>query len=127
MGKVKLTQDVIDNILEIVALGHSLASACRKHSVMSSAFIWRVGESPELAERYARARDAGIDAQADEMHDLESRVLSGEIDHAAYRAAMDARKWRMARQSPRRYGDRVQQEISGGDTPVNIQFTWEDN
>jgi len=74
-----------------------------------------VGKDSELADRYARARTAGIDAQADEMHDLEMQVLRGEVDANSFRAAMDARKWRMARQAPKKYGDKVQQEISGPD------------
>lgn len=121
---LKLTDEVREDILQRVANGQSLRSACAVHNLVASAVIKACSKDPALGEQYARARDEGIDSQAEEMHDLEQRVLSGELDPNAFRAAMDARKWRLARQAPKKYGDKVQQEISGGDKPVSISFKW---
>ena len=115
MRQRKLTPEVIDDILTKMACGSSMAAACRSHDISHTSWMDAVGKDSELADRYARARTAGIDAQADEMHDLEMQVLRGEVDANSFRAAMDARKWRMARQAPKKYGDKVQQEISGPD------------
>lgn len=115
MRQRKLTPDVIDDILTQMACGSSMAAACRSHGISHTSWLDAVGKDDGLADRYAHARVAGIDAQADEMHDLEMQVLRGEVDPHAFRAAMDARKWRMARQSPKKYGDKVVQEISGPD------------
>lgn len=102
----KLTDTVKADILKRLNEGFSLRSACAANNV--SHCIWNdaVSADPELANQYVRARENGIDSQAEEMHDLEMRVLSGDIDPNAFRAAMDARKWRMARQHPRKYGDK---------------------
>ena len=54
------------------------------------------------------------------MDDLEVQVLNGELDPQAFRVAMDARKWRLGRMSPKKYGEKI--EISGGlDLAVAIQ------
>jgi len=124
---VKLTDEVRKDIIQRLSDGESLRAACRAHSVSAGSFIDATVRDAALAEQYARARDNGIDSQAEEMHDLEMRVLSGELDANAFRAAMDARKWRLARQAPRKYGDKVQQEISGGDKPVSVVFKWKSN
>ncbi|MDY0227230.1 MAG: hypothetical protein RBR38_10415 [Desulfomicrobium apsheronum] len=121
---LKLTDEVREDILRRLAEGESLRSACAANGVRHGAWTQSVRANEALASQYARARDEGIDSQAEEMHDLEQRVLSGELDPNAFRAAMDARKWRLARQAPKKYGDKVQQEISGGDKPVSISFKW---
>lgn len=122
----KLADETREDILRRLANGESLRSACAANKVTHWTWNRALKEDDELAHHYARARDEGIDSQAEEMHDLEMRVLSGELDPNAFRAAMDARKWRMARQAPRKYGDKVQQEISGGDKPVSVVFKWKE-
>ena len=112
---LKLTDDVREDILRRLAEGESLRSACAANGVQHGAWTQAVRADEDLAGHYTRARLDGIDSQAEEMHDLEQRVLSGELDPNAFRAAMDARKWRMARQAPRKYGDKLQQEITGKD------------
>lgn len=102
----KLTDEVREDILRRLAEGESLRSACAAVGVRHGAWTQAVRADEELASHYARAREDGIDSQAEEMHDLEMSVLSGELDPNAFRAAMDARKWRMARQHPRKYGDK---------------------
>ena len=103
---LKLTDDVRKDILQRLTEGESLRSACRAHNVSAGSFIDAIHRDEELFERYMRARESGIDAQAEEMHDLEFRVLSGDLDPQAFRVAMEARKWRMARQHPKKYGDK---------------------
>ena len=121
---LKLTDEVREDILHRVANGQSLRSACAAHNIVASAVIKACSKDADFGEQYARAKDEGIDSQAEEMHDLEMRVLSGELDANAFRAAMDARKWRLARQAPRKYGDKVTQAIEGGDKPVEMVFKW---
>lgn len=103
---MKLTDEVRKDIIQRLSDGESLRAACRAHNVSAGSFIDALSRDGTLAEQYARAREVGVDSQAEEMHELEMAVLSGELDPNAFRAAMDARKWRLARQSPRKYGDR---------------------
>lgn len=110
----KYSAEMVSTICERIALGESLRSICRDDAMphVSSVIKW-LSENPDFSAQYARARESGIDSQADEMHDLEMKVLNGELDPNAFRAAMDARKWRMARQHPRKYGDRLNLDHSG--------------
>lgn len=102
----KLTDAVREDILRRLTEGQSLRSACAVNGVTAGCWCNNVAVDTELAERYARARERGIDAQAEEMHDLECRVIGGDLDPNAFRAAMDARKWRLAKQMPQKYGDK---------------------
>ena len=116
----KLTKVVVANILKQLSEGVSLRKACESHKVSSGSFCDLMIKDAELAEQYVRAREAGADVQFDLMDDLEVQVLNGELDPQAFRVAMDARKWRLGRMSPKKYGEKI--EISGGlDLAVAIQ------
>ena len=119
-----LTDEIKADIIRRLREGASLMTAARENGVTAGAFYNAMSRDDDLRDEYARARDDGVDSQAEEMHDLEMRVLSGELDANAFRAAMDARKWRLARQAPRKYGDKVTQAIEGGDKPVEMVFKW---
>ena len=110
----KLTEEVREDILRRLAEGESLRSACAAAGVSHGAWTQAVNADKSLSAHYARAREDGIDAQAEEMHDLELQVLSGQLDPNAFKAAMDARKWRMGKQMPRKYGDstRIEQKTT---------------
>lgn len=110
-----LTDEIKTDIIQRLREGASLMSAARENGVTAGAFYNAMSNDEGLRDEYVRARESGIDSQAEEMHDLEMRVLNGEIDPNAFRAAMDARKWRMARQAPKKYGDKMTQEITGKD------------
>lgn len=98
--------DAIPDILARISEGASALSACKANSLSIGNFLDRVANDADLAEKYARARESGADAEAEDMADLERQVLAGSLDPQAFKAAMDARKWRLARKSPRKYGDR---------------------
>lgn len=108
-----LTDEIKADIMRRLREGASLLSAARENGVTAGAFYNAMSRDEQLRDDYARARECGVDSQAEEMHDLEQRVLSGELDPNAFRAAMDARKWRLARQAPKKYGDKIHQEHSG--------------
>lgn len=67
----------------------------------------------ELRTVYARAREVQGDALDDEMAHLTSRMLAGELDHNSVRVALNNMQWRAARKNPRRYGDKLDANITG--------------
>ena len=85
--------------------------ACEANSLTDSAFLNLCADDAALGERYARARLSGADVEFEGMRDLEDKVLRGELDPQAFRVAMDSRKWRLARKSPKKYGDKL--DLSG--------------
>ena len=119
---IKLTKLVVADILKQLSEGVSLRKACESHKVSSGSFCDLMVKDAELAEQYARAREAGADVQFDAMDDLEMQVINGELDPQAFRVAMDARKWRLGRMSPKKYGEKacVDHNVAG-----ELTFTWQ--
>lgn len=111
------TRDAVPDILERVSRGESLRKACEANGLdpSGSGFLQRVREDESLAQQYARAHEIGIDCQVGEMQELEQRVLAGEIDPQAFKAALDSRKWRWARQAAKKYGDKLDLNHAGKD------------
>lgn len=112
-----------ERILQMMHDGSSLKQACKECGIPHSLVLYYVDSGgDERRDRYARAREALYDSQVEAMEDLERQVLAGGIDPHAYRAAMDTRKWRLAKLMPKKYGDKIQQEISGPDGgPVRVE------
>jgi hypothetical protein len=112
----------------MIAEGHSLRAICRERNdmpAMSTVFKW-LNLVPAFAEQYARAREEQAEAMADEMvaiadeaevtakHQGEDVVLALDATAIARnRLRVDARKWVASKLKPKKYGDRVSQEISG--------------
>ena len=119
---IKFTKAVVADLLRQISEGNSLRKACESHKVSAGTFCNLLVNDDELAKQYARAREAGADVQFDAMDDLEMQVINGELDPQAFRVAMDARKWRLGRMSPKKYGDKavVDHNVEGG-----LTFTWQ--
>ncbi len=115
------SQEVADAICARIAEGESLRHACAGEGMPSvPTFLRWVGETPELAEQYARARETGADLEFDglaEIADAEpERDDKGKIDPAwvqQQKLRIDTRKWTLARKAPKKYGDRLEQHHTG--------------
>ena len=130
MGRPSLfRQDVADEICDRLARGESLRAICADESSgwlpsMTTVFRW-LNESPEFREQYARAREAQAEGCADEIvaiadgkDEFQSVKEDGQVtvrDHNRDRLRIDARKWVAAKLLPKKYGDKVTQEVTGLD------------
>ena len=108
--------------------GESLRSICRDDAMpsLSTVFRWLAGDK-EFQEQYARAMDARATLLAEEILEIaddgRNDTYRDEDGHEAVshdviarsRLRVDSRKWLAARMSPKKYGDKVSQEISGPD------------
>lgn len=101
-------------------------------------------EKPDFLQKYALAREARADRWADEIieisddsendfiyvedSDKNGRGARQVVNHENInrsRLRVDTRKWLMARMSPRKYGDKVQQEITGKDGgALEVAISW---
>lgn len=107
-----------DRVLSLLAEGRSLLWMQRRGIVSRSTVLRRVWRDAQFRDRYARAREAGQDALADDVLDIsdggERASESGEVqgDDSARvqrdRLKCDARRWHAAKVAPTKYGDRVQ-------------------
>jgi hypothetical protein len=117
------TPEMVDEILKRIAEGETLASICREDGMPGrTAFYEWLAEDRELSERFARARDVGFDAIADEalgIADDGARDYTAEegrivVDHdhiARSRLRVDTRLKLLAKWAPRKYGERL--ELAG--------------
>lgn len=116
------SQEIADAICTAVAEGQSLRNAAVSQGIAHSTFLLWVAERRELADQYARAREAGADLEFEGLHEHSDaepeRDEKGKIDPAwvaLQKLRIDTRKWTLARKAPKKYGDKVTQELTGPD------------
>lgn len=119
------TPENADRICELLAEGHTLRQAAQQMGCDHSAILHWVREDEEaggtFCHRYARAREQGFERMADELieiSDADCTGPDGRVDNAAVQQARlksDNRKWLLSKLLPRKYGDRVVQELQGAD------------
>jgi hypothetical protein len=106
-----LAMNVRLRILDELAEGRSLRSICRESGMPSVSTVMRwASEDLEFQEQYARAREAGSDAMAEDIQDISD---DGSLDPNDRRIRIDARKWLLAKRQPKKYGDKQTLEHSG--------------
>jgi hypothetical protein len=123
----KRTPEIIDEIIRRVSEGEPLAVICREENMpdRSTFHDWRNADE-ELSQRFARARDEGFDALAtqcldiadDERHDwkmTQKGTITDEVAIGRAKLQVDTRLKLLSKWDPKRYGDRIAQEISGPD------------
>lgn len=127
MGKrgrpTKRTEAVEQRVFNALAAGRSLRSVCAEKGMPTPAAVidWCVRD-PEFSDRYARARQSGLDAMAEEAvsiadDGLNDTYLDGDgnrrVDNDVVqrsRLRIETRKWFLSKLAPGKYGDR--QEIN---------------
>ena len=93
-------------------LSESVRKICEDPSMPAETTIFRwLGDSDkaEFREQYARAMDARADARFEQMEDLALGATPETVQ--CVKLHIDTLKWTLARQLPKKYGDKVQQEI----------------
>ena len=122
-----------DLICAQLAEGRSLRAICGEPGMPDRATVYRWLEADQsFRDRYAQARDAGLDHMADELiqiaDDSSRDTLHGEngpIQDAEWvarsRLRVDARKWYLSKLAPKRYGEKTTTELTGANGgPVQI-------
>jgi hypothetical protein len=106
---------VRDSVLTDLATGLSLRQIAAKDGMPApSTVIGWIKEDPVFAERYARAREIGLDLMAEETLAIADNL---EEDANSRRVRVDTRKWLLSKLAPKRYGDRL--ELAGD---VNVSL-----
>lgn len=126
------SQEIADRICEGLIEGSSLRSICLADDMPSAATVCRwLGKFPEFREQYAHARVAQADTLTDEMLDIaddgtndwmEKRNAAGDVVGVEYngdavqrsKLRIDTRKWYAAKLDPKKFGDKVELEHTGG-------------
>lgn len=102
-------------VCERLAGGESLKAICDGEDMpaRTTVYKWIAENEGGFADKYTRAREAQQDTAVDEMADVALRTLKGEFEPQAARVYADIIKWTAARMAPRKYGDKVTQEVTG--------------
>lgn len=118
-------QEVADDICMLLAQGESLRKICERPSMPSLSMVFRwLNEKAEFRDQYARAREAQTEAMLEDLLAIADSAKPEDVQVAKLR--VDTRKWAMSRLAPKKYGDRVAQEISGAIINHNVELTKEE-
>lgn len=107
------TQAVADEICERIALGEPLTLICADDHMPTQSMVYRWlddEDNKEFRERYARARARQAESCFDRAY-MES-MTSG--DAQIGRLRVDTLKWMASKLAPKKYGDKLEMEQSGG-------------
>ncbi len=127
----KYTESLAQEICERIAAGESLRLIALDEGMPDERTVYRWLERDEdFRQKYACARERQADAMAEDIleiaddgrndwmerrgEDSPGWAANGEhIQRSKLR--VDARKWLMSKMSPKKYGDKMTQELSGPD------------
>ena len=128
------TPAIAVEICERLAAGETLVAICNDEHMPSrpTVYKWVINDRDDFADRYARARDVGLDHMAENVigisddgrNDFMERedpdnpgyALNGEHLQRS-RLRVDTRKWYLSKLAPKRYGERLQ--VAETDTEGN--------
>lgn len=115
-------------ICNLLGDGISLRKICAADDMPDKATVFRwIIAHDKFRDQYARARETQADTMADEILEIaDDGKRDTYIDEngnertdqdviARSRLRVDARKWLASKMAPKKYGDKVQQEITGKD------------
>ncbi len=116
-----------NRICSHIERGWSLRSYCEKdgNPRMTTVLQW-LKDAPDFQVQYAQAREASADASYDHVGNLSEKAAHGQIDPAAARVAIDARKWMAGKMKPKKYGDKIELGGGGRDGAILLQITSDD-
>ncbi|WP_338688933.1 terminase small subunit protein [Bradyrhizobium sp. 26S5] len=124
-------------ICDRMAEGESLRTICKDEDMpaRSTVFLWLAAHK-EFSDLYARAVEARAhllaeeileisdDGRNDTYRDDDGNVMTDHDVIARSRLRVDSRKWLAARLAPRKYGDKITQEVTGADGgPIKSEVT----
>lgn len=104
--------EVAADICSLLANGESLRKVCERPGMPSKTSVFRwLAEHSEFRDQYAKATETRADAIFEEMFDIADNVAEEAAAVGKARLRIDTRKWALARMNPKKYGDKVSQEI----------------
>jgi hypothetical protein len=139
------TQDLADRLCSRLSEGESMRAICRDDDMPDKSTVFRwLRIHAEFRDQYARAKEESTDAMFEDLLDIaddgsndwmerydseQACIGWRENGEALQRSKLrvDARKWALSKLKPKKYGDKLQQEISGPDGgPVSVSVSFVD-
>jgi hypothetical protein len=131
------TPEIAAAICERLASGESLRAICRDAGMPPESTVrgWVLDNVQDFSAQYARAREIGLDALAEETLEIANTPVMGREEEESdtgfkvkradmlghRRLQVDTRKWLLSKLAPKKYGERTAMELTGANGgPVQI-------
>lgn len=106
------TDAIATEICDRIANGEALHKICQLDDMPSTSMVSRwLDDREDFREKYARAREKQADRFAAEIVTIADEAEDANIA----RLRVDARKWAASKLAPKKYGDKVHQEVTGAE------------
>ena len=131
-------QELADDICSQLADGLSMRTVCKPDSMPNKATVFKwLRTNEEFNDQYVKAKNESADALTDEMLDIADNAnndwMENNGDSEGYRQngeavqrsrlRVDTRKWLASKLKPKKYGDKIQQEITAPEGVIfNMSF-----
>ena len=115
---MSIPDDTLAAILTEVAAGTAIRTALRTHGISPNTFYKIIATDAGVGERYARAKESGLDAVADDSMDIADSCAVDKDSVAKARLQIDTRKWFLSKLAPKKYGERT---ILAGDADAPLE------
>ncbi|HHI2788604.1 TPA: DNA-binding protein [Escherichia coli] len=119
------TEEKALEICELVADGQSINKISKMPDMPARSTILKwFRDVPEFSDMYMRAKEIGFEILADEIIDIADAAENTDKDQCRrHQLMIETRKWLLAKLQPRKYGERVTQEIVGNkeEAPVQVE------
>lgn len=127
MTATTYTTELAEKFCAAIADGKATRTVCKMAGMPSKATVYRwLRENPEFAAMYEQATDERTDAQIEEIVDIADKVA---LDKDAIKKAklrIYARLEAAQKMKPKKYGPKVQTEITGGLTVNSVKDLTDD-
>ena len=111
---------LFQEVLPKIADGNTLRAIAREMNFSPSTFRYWVAADPKRSEAYGNARLMQAEAYEDAIIEAADDIV---MDANRSRLQVDARKWIMARNHPKRYGDKL--DVTGiPAATTNVVLPW---
>tara|TARA_B110000977_G_scaffold71981_1_gene97520 strand:- start:198 stop:632 length:435 start_codon:yes stop_codon:yes gene_type:complete len=123
-------KSVFNSIIEDIEKGRALRTILKSSDTPSSQtfYLW-LDEDESKSKRYARACEIRAEAIFEDILDIsdnntydiitndEGERTNNDVIQRS-RLMVDARKWYLSKLNPKRYGDKIETTLQGGDKPI---------
>jgi len=121
MAAIPIEDSVLEDVLDKIADGGTIREACKSAGLSLSGFM-KIVNSGRMVEQYARAMELRAASLFDDMLAISD---SDAVDVQRDKLRVDTRKWALSKMMPKKYGDKLETTIEGGEKPVTVKVVFD--
>lgn len=121
--RIQYDPELCDEMLALIAGGKSVNTITKIAGFpsMPTFFKW-LRLYPEFANNYARAKEEAAEAYAEQILEVNDKVLASKLDANSARVVSDNLKWISGKLKPKKYGDRIDLTTDGEKLPTPLIY-----